>query len=191
MAPPRATRRRWPPAAASPSDVVTGSGQGSALTLVTCGAPLAARARDVQQALIAAGWQVSLLVSEAATSWAEDSDDDRPRAEVVVACPLTFNTANKIVAGIMDTPAAGVLCDAIGARLPIVAVPMVNTRLWTHPTWTTTLANLAAWGVCLVDPGDGSVDTARPVASGTGDAVAAAFDPQWIVTAVEAVRSCG
>ena len=106
------------------------------------------------------------------------------RPNAVVACPLTFNTANKIVAGVMDTAATGVLCDALGAGVPIVAVPMLNTRLWAHPTWSTTLTILGRWGVTLLDPADGSIGTVRPVESGTGNAVASAFDPQWIVTAV-------
>lgn len=79
----------------------------NALTLVVCGAPLASRARDVRAALTAAGWSVSLLPSDAASAWAEAGDPDRARPVAVVAYPLTFNTANKLVRGIMDTPVAG------------------------------------------------------------------------------------
>lgn len=164
---------------------------GPPLTLVACGAPLASRARDVEAALAAAGWSVSLVVSEAGSDWAGSGDDDRPRPDVVVACPLTFNTANKIVLGVMDTPATGTLCDAVGARLRIVAVPMVNARLWAHPTWDATLTTLRSWGVALLDPTDGRVGTPRPVASGTGAQVTAAFDPQWLVQAVGPASSCG
>lgn len=163
----------------------------SALTVVVCGAPLADRAGDVRTALTATGWSVSLLVSDAGRAWAGRGDDGRPRPDVVIACPLTFNTANKIVSGIMDTPATGALCDALGARLPVVAVPMLNARLWGHPTWSRTLATLRDWGVALLDPADGEVGTVRPVRSGTGAEVAAAFDPQWIVRAVGPVQPCG
>ena len=109
----------------------------------------------------------------------------------MVACPLTFNTANKIAAGVMDTPAAGTLCDALGAGVPIVAVPMANTRLWGHPVWTTTLTALSGWGVVLLDPATGQLGDPRPVDSGTGDAVAAAFDPRWILAAIGPAPSCG
>jgi Flavoprotein len=163
----------------------------NALTLVVCGAPLASRTRDVRAALAAAGWAVSLLPSDAAAAWAEAGDPDRARPVAVVACPLTFNTANKLVTGIMDTPVAGALCDAVGAHLPVVAVPMVNNRLWSHPTWARTLATLREWAVVLVDPADGRVGEPRPVASGTGDAVATAFDPQWITAALGPAPSCG
>jgi Flavoprotein len=167
----------------------------SALTLVVCGAPLAVRAGDISAALSAAGWSVSTVWSTAATAvWAGIDDADtpqRPRPDLVVACPLTFNTANKIVAGVMDTPVTGTSCDALGAGVPIVAVPMANTRLWGHPTWTTTLATLHDWGVTLLDPADGTPGQPRPVASGTGDAVAAGFDPGWIVAATGPAPSCG
>lgn len=189
---------------------------GSALTLVVCGAPLAARARDVRAALAAAGWSVSTVYSAAAAHWADGHHTDahhadgtdtdatdtttfrqdtptppRLRPGIVVACPLTFNSANKIVAGIMDTPATGVLCDALGAGVPVVAIPMANTRLWSHPAWADTLTTLRRWGVRLLDPTDGKPGLPRPVASGTGNAVTAAFDPAWVVAATGPAPSCG
>lgn len=163
---------------------------GRALTLVACGAPLALRARDVQAALAAAGWSVTLVVTEAGSAWAGEGDESGPRADVVVACPLTFNTANKVVSGIMDTPASGAVCDALGAGR-LVAVPMVNKRLWAHPIWAATIDRLSSWGVTLLDPSDGRVGVPRPVASGTGAALAAAFDPQWVARAVGPAPSCG
>ena len=175
---------------------------GSAVTLVVGGAPLASRAADLRAALATAGWLVTVVRSAAAAAWTSsdnagtDGDGDgggqeRRRPDVVVACPLTFNTANKIAAGVMDTPATGTLCDALGAGVPIVAVPMANTRLWGHPVWATTLTTLLDWGVVLLDPTDGQLGDPRPVASGTGDAVAAAFDPRWILAAIGPAPSCG
>jgi hypothetical protein len=165
---------------------------GSPLTLVVCGAPLANRAEEVGATLSTAGWLVTLVATAAAAPWVAAADDEeRPRPVAVVACPLTFNTANKLVAGIMDTRASGALCDAIGAGLPVVAVPMANTRLWGHPRWAGTLATLRDWGVRLVDPHDGQLGEPSPVISGTGDAVAAAFDPLWITAALGPAPSCG
>ena len=86
---------------------------------------------------------------------------------------------------------AGTLCDALGAGVPIVAVPMANTRLWGHPVWATTLTTLRDWGVVLLDPTTGQLGDPRPVDSGTGDAVAAAFDPRWILAAIGPAPSCG
>jgi phosphopantothenoylcysteine synthetase/decarboxylase len=154
------------------------------LTLVVCGAPLAARAGEVADAL-REGWSVSVVVTDAAGQWfVKPSEHDRPRPALVVACPLTFNTANKVAAGIMDTSAAGTLCDALGAGVPVVAVPMVNNRLWGHPAWASTLRTLAEAGVRFVDPRTGEVGEPRPVQSGTGPEVVAAFDPAWVVAAI-------
>ena len=86
--------------------------------------------------------------------------------------------------GIMDTSAAGALCDALGAGVPIVAVPMVNNRLWGHPVWASTLQTLVDAGVRFVDAQSGHVGDPAPVASGTGPEVVAAFDPEWVVAAV-------
>jgi hypothetical protein len=153
-----------------------------ALTLVVCGAPLAARAADVVD-LLEQRWAVSVVVSEAGLGWSPvRTSPERPRPERVVVCPLTFNTANKAAAGIMDSPAAGVLCDAIGAAVPIVAVPMVNNRLWGHPIWPTTLRVLTGAGVRLVDPRTGGEP--GPVPSGRGPEVVVAFDPHWAADAV-------
>lgn len=92
------------------------------LTLVVCGAPLAARSEELAAELAALGWDVTTVLSPAAQGWRsaapEERSDQRPAA--VLAFPLTFNTANKVAVGIMDTPAAGVLCDALapGSRSP-------------------------------------------------------------------------
>jgi hypothetical protein len=154
------------------------------LTLVVCGAPLAARAADVADAL-RERWSVSVVATDAANQWfSEPSEHDRPRPDLVVACPLTFNTANKAAAGIMDTSAAGALCDALGAGVPVVAVPMVNNRLWGHPEWASTLQTLAGAGVRFVDLRSGQVGDPVPVQSGTGPEVVAGFDPAWVVAAV-------
>jgi hypothetical protein len=154
------------------------------LTLVVCGAPLAARAGEVADAL-SVRWSVSVVATDAASQWFDErSEHDRPRPDAVVACPLTFNTANKVAAGIMDTSAAGALCDALGAGVPIVAVPMVNNRLWGHPVWASTLRTLSDAGVQSVNPQSGRVGDPAPVRSGTGPEVVAAFDPAWVVAAV-------
>ena len=154
------------------------------LTLVVCGAPLASRAGEVADCL-RGRWSVSVVVTDAAGQWfAQPSDQDRPRPDLVVACPLTFNTANKVAAGIMDTSAAGALCDALGAGVPVVAVPMVNNRLWGHPAWASTLRTLAGAGVRFVDPRTGKVGEPLPVQSGTGPEIVDEFDPEGVAAAI-------
>jgi phosphopantothenoylcysteine synthetase/decarboxylase len=172
------------------------------LTLVVCAAPLAERASDVAAAIVAAGLQVSVVVTPAAAAWVDEDAIRRatgrsvavnyrrphepkrgPRPAAVVACPLTFNTLNKLAAGISDTYALGVLNEALAAGTPIVAVPMVSDRLWPHPALRPNLDRLAAAGVTLIDPHTGQPD-AKPVRSGTGQKVAEAFDPAWLVPRV-------
>jgi flavoprotein len=44
-----------------------------------------------------------------------------------VVAPAAFNTINKWAAGISDTLAHGLLTEAIGKGLPVVALPFINT----------------------------------------------------------------
>jgi phosphopantothenoylcysteine synthetase/decarboxylase len=167
--------------------------------LVVCGAPLAARAADIEAALRAAGWRVQVVATPSADAWlAEPSDgsasgrsvraahrdpsEPKPgeRASTVVVAPITFNTVGKLVAGIADTYAHSVLAEALGEGVPIIGVPMVNNRLWGNPAWLRNVESLKAAGVRLIDIQTGRRDLA-PVRSGTGPEVVANFDPGWIL----------
>ena len=161
----------------------------SNLSLVVCGAPLAARAQDVAEAIADAGWAVSLVVTSAATAWISGDesgfrrpDDPKPaRPDAVVVCPMTFNTANKWALGIADTQPLSLLAESLGAGIPIVAVPFVNESLAGHPAWSTSLALLAGAGVRFLAP---DPNEAEPLPSGTGVEVAERFDPQRILEAL-------
>lgn len=174
------------------------------LGLVVCGAPLATRAAEVARALAGAGWLLSVGLTSAAAEWIEPQQlgeaadqpastrrrrptEERrsPRPDRVVAFPLTFNTANKVVHGIMDNHVTGTLCDALGTGAPILASLMVSTRLWGHPAWSETLTRLTEAGVVFLDPRTGEVGPPAPVESGTGGAIVDQFDPAWVVNAVK------
>lgn len=167
----------------------------TALTLVVCGAPLAVRAPDVAAALVDAGWTVNVVGSPASRAWL-DADavravvgrpvlfeqrqtgpGDVGRPSAVVACPLTMNSASKAATGVMDTYAAGVLCDALAKRLPLTIVVTVSSRLWPHPAWSGHLATYISAGARFVSPISGTVGEPRPVQSGTGPEIVAGFDP--------------
>lgn len=104
----------------------------------------------------------------------------------MILAPATFNTLNKLRHGISDTPALGVLCDALGAGIPMLAVPIVNERLAGHPAWGETYAYLASNGVRFLDAATGEMDAFEPLKSGTGDDVARQFDAallgRWLGT---------
>lgn len=165
-----------------------------ALTLVVCGAPLAARAAEVAAALVGTGWTVKVVGSPASRGWlnldaveaatgnpvAFDQQEAGqlrgPRPSAVVACPLTMNSAAKAAIGILDTYAAGVLVDAIAVGTPLTLVVTVSNRLWPHPAWAQHLRTLSDAGARFVDPVTGLLGSPAPVASGTGPEVVESFD---------------
>ena len=70
-----------------------------------------------------------------------------------MVAPATFNTINKLAAGISDTLALGLLNEAVGTGLPVIAVPFPNQMLARHPAFVTSIATLRSWGVRLIfDP---------------------------------------
>jgi len=64
-----------------------------------------------------------------------------------------LNTINKWAAGISDTLALGLLNEAVGLALPVIAVPFPNRALARHPAFVRSMAQLREWGVRLLfDP---------------------------------------
>ncbi len=162
------------------------------LTLVLSGAPLAGRAADVIDAARAGGWEVALAATRTAEAWVGDRVDlsdagfrrpdqpKRPRPDALAVLPLTFNTASKWALGLADNRPVSLLCEALGAGKPVVAVPMVNESLWMHPAWRGHLDTLIGAGVVMLDPATGQTPT-RPLATDDVDDLVARFDPAWIV----------
>ena len=64
-----------------------------------------------------------------------DGPDVLPAPDAFVVSPATFNTINKLAAGISDTLALGLLNEAVGTGLPIIAVPFPNQMLARHPAF--------------------------------------------------------
>jgi phosphopantothenoylcysteine synthetase/decarboxylase len=82
-----------------------------------------------------------------------DEPDVLPPADAIAVAPATFNTINKWAHGSSDTLALGILNEAIGLGLPMVAVPVPNTALVKHPAFQESTQRLRSWGVHLVfDP---------------------------------------
>lgn len=88
----------------------------------------------------------------------------REPAALVVA-PATFNTINKLAAGISDTYALGVLAEGIGKAIPTVVLPFVNTALAARHPFQHSVANLRSEGVTVVL----GPDLFEPHEPGTGD----------------------
>lgn len=179
----------------------------SLITLVVCGAPLAGRAVDLAEALAAAGSQVDLVGTPAATAWIDHDEavarlGSAPRVDfrvpaqpktsadpdTVLVCPASFNTVNKVAAGVADNYATALVCEAIGMRTPTLVAPMINNKLWGHPGLSSSFARLRDAGVRFLDIRTGDQGLA-PVESGTGDLLVRDFDPAWLVAAARAL--CG
>ena len=76
-----------------------------------------------------------------------DEPDVLPRANALIAFPLTFNTLNKWALGITDTLAVGLLCEYTGLKIPIVAVPVTGEGLGHHPAFQRSVRMLRRYGV--------------------------------------------
>lgn len=57
----------------------------------------------------------------------------------MLVAPASFNTVNKIAAGINDNLALGLVNEALGASVPTGLVPWVNSALTAHPAYVPNL----------------------------------------------------
>jgi phosphopantothenoylcysteine decarboxylase len=139
--------------------------------LVVSAAPPVLRIEELVNALSADGWSVCVIASPTAASWVDldalagrtgsltqvharspQEEVSLPRADAVLAAPITFNTINKWAAGTSDTLALGVLNEMLGADVPLVAAPCVKSVLRTHPAYDESVARLTCAGVSMMDP---------------------------------------
>ncbi|MET9795055.1 flavoprotein [Nocardiopsis alba] len=65
-----------------------------------------------------------------------------PPADVVLACPLTFNSTNKFAQGLADNFAIALLCEMVGYGVPTVVVPHCKPQLASHPAFVRSLETL-------------------------------------------------
>lgn len=139
------------------------------LYLVVCAAPPAQAIGDLIGLLQGKGWTVCTIATPRAVGWTDtaavanqtgfpvhdeyrqpDAAEPLPRADAIAVAPATFNTVNKWVAGISDTFALGLLCEAIGLRLPVVVAPYAKPSLAGHPAYARSLRTLGEWGVTVL-----------------------------------------
>ncbi|MDT3397175.1 flavoprotein [Streptomyces sp. B1866] len=87
-----------------------------------------------------------------------------PPPDAIAVAPATFNTVNKWAAGISDTLALGVVCEAYGLGVPIAVLPYLNAAQAAHPAYGESLARLRGMGVLI-----GSYEPHPPKAGGGAD----------------------
>lgn len=139
--------------------------------VVAAAAPPVVGLADLIGQLQGRGWTVGVVLTPSAATWINaeqlatltgcvvrsaarlpSEDDPLPKADAVLAAPLTFNSLNKWAAGFADNVAVGILCELLGARVPIVAAPCVKDVLRRHPAYGESIKRLTDAGVQFIDP---------------------------------------
>jgi phosphopantothenoylcysteine synthetase/decarboxylase len=78
----------------------------------------------------------------------------RPPDGVVLVAPCSFNSLNKLAAGIADNLALSVTAEAIGRGTPVLVAPSLNAPLLRHPRAISSIVSLREWGVSVIGPVD-------------------------------------
>ncbi len=139
------------------------------LYVVVCGSPRAGRIGELVGRGQAAGWDVCVVATPEALKFIDRTaleaqtrhpvpdqfrrpNDSQllPPPDAVIVCPATFNTINKLAAGISDTLALGVLTEAMGGGLPLVVAPSLNSDQAGHRAFGRSLDELRAAGVVVL-----------------------------------------
>lgn len=85
-------------------------------------------------------------------SYFDDAILPRPARGALLVAPCSFNTLNKLAAGIADNLALSIASEAIGRGTPVLAALSLNDPLWAHPAAQASAARLRSWGVTVLDP---------------------------------------
>jgi phosphopantothenoylcysteine synthetase/decarboxylase len=152
------------------------------LYIIACGARPAAQLPDFIRFAQAQSWDVCLIVTPEGAKFLDaehmaeltghpvrvrykdpDEPDVLPPPDAVIVAPATFNTVNKLACGISDTLALGLVNEAIGLGLPVIAVPWASA-LARHPAFQRSVTALREWGVTVI------LDAGRLPPSGTEEA---------------------
>jgi phosphopantothenoylcysteine synthetase/decarboxylase len=142
------------------------------LYIIACGGRPAGDLAVYVEQMRADGWDTCVIASPSARKFMQagrlaeisghvvrydykqpDEQDVLPPPDAVIVAPATFNTINKWAAGISDTLALGMLNEAVGLRLPIIAVAFPDIALARHPAFRNNVETLRSWGIRLIfDP---------------------------------------
>jgi phosphopantothenoylcysteine synthetase/decarboxylase len=140
------------------------------LYVVVCASGVADGVGELITAAHAEGWQVGVIATPNALGFLDreaietqtgypirsawrtpDSSRPMPTADAIAVVSATFNTINKWAAGLADTLALGILCEAYGLGIPVALQPYVNSALAAHPAYAESLARLRSMGVLIGD----------------------------------------
>lgn len=139
------------------------------LYVIACGSPLARDVGRLVDLAQADGWEVCVVVTPDGSKFVDTEalarrtghpvrvryknpgdPDVLPPAQAMIVAPATVNTVNKWAAGIADTLALGLLVEAVGKGLPLVAMPFTNIAMAAHPAFPESIDRLRDWGVTVL-----------------------------------------
>jgi hypothetical protein len=161
-----------------------GAGSREVLYLLACAAPRARGVGELVTRAQAADWTVCVVATPSAVQFLDvsmiekltgypvrsaykhpDDPDVLPVADAMIACPITFNSLNKWALGISDTLVLGLLNEAVGLNLPLVAGPSLNSAQERHVSFKRSVATLREMGVRVLY-GPGVYEPGAPGAGG-------------------------
>ncbi|MBI5691864.1 MAG: bifunctional phosphopantothenoylcysteine decarboxylase/phosphopantothenate--cysteine ligase CoaBC [Verrucomicrobia bacterium] len=174
---------------------------GADLIVVVTGSIAAAKACEVISRLVQGGHRVRVVATEAALRFVGPATFEgltglpvltdlfapgaalehitlTRRADLVLVCPATAHTLNRLAAGLADD-FPGALFLAHDREKPWLMAPAMNPAMWAHPATISAVARLREWGVGILPVGSG-----RTACGETGEGRLA--EPAEIVAAVEA-----
>lgn len=150
---------------------------GKKILLGVTGGIAAFKAASLCSKLVQQGAEVRVIMTESATKfiteltlqalsknpvYTDTFDEKNPMtiahidladwADLVLIAPATANIIGKMAAGIADDMLSSTL---LATQAPIMLAPAMNVHMYVHPAVTRNLAELAARGVMMVEPGEG------------------------------------
>src|SRR5262245_19147050 len=175
---------------------------GSDILFIFTGSVAAYKACDAVSQLVQRGHRVQVVATEAALRFvgpatlegltgrpvlselfargqAMDHINLTRRADVVVVCPATAHTINRLAAGLGDD-LVGALFLAHDRSKPWLVAPAMNPAMWSHPATQASVAKLREWGVQILSPATG-----RTACGESGDG--RLLEPPGIIAAIEGV----
>ncbi len=76
------------------------------------------------------------------------------QADLVMVCPATLNVLGKLAGGICDDL---LMCLLFATKAPVLLVPAMNARMYTHPVTQRNLAQLKKLGYEFIGPIEGEM----------------------------------
>jgi phosphopantothenoylcysteine synthetase/decarboxylase len=143
------------------------------LYVIVCGAGPAGHVGRLVELAQDRGWTIQIIATPSALAFIDipkletqtgrpvrseyrsPGEPRSPRADAIIVAPATYNTINKWAKGISDTYALGILAEAPGLGIPVVALPFVNSALAGRVPFKESVNALRGEGVrILLGPGE-------------------------------------